>query len=105
MKILTKGILPFIGIAFWLLVSYALVDAFTEELSLLTWWIVAGVPFGVIRMRHWLVPTASAGLGLAACIGILNLIVGGLLGGFVIVFYAVKSFANIVKGIFHMEIE
>lgn len=105
MKVLTKGILPLIGIVVWLLISYALVDAFTEKVTLLVWWIVAGVPFGVIRMRSWLIPTASAGLGLAACIGILNLIVGGLIGGFVILFFAVKSFANIVKGIAHMEIE
>lgn len=105
MNILTKGILPFLGIVLWLWVSFYLAEAFTEEHSLLCWWIVAGVPFGFSRMRHWLVPTSGASLGFAACIGVLNLVVGGLLGGFVIVISAVKSFANIIKGIFHMEIE
>lgn len=105
MKLFTKVILPLLGLAIWLWISYALAEGFsdTEGPSLLLWWIVAGCPFGLMHMRHILVPTGHADLALTAIIWLLDLIIGGLIGGAVIVSKLVKILANIVRFATHQE--
>lgn len=47
-------------------------------------WLACGVPFGIWRLRLWLIPR---GFDIGGTIGVwaLNIIVGGLIGGIVIV--------------------
>lgn len=47
-------------------------------------WLVCGIPFGIWRLRVWLIPR---GYDLSGSIGIwaLNFIIGGLIGGVIIV--------------------
>ena len=49
------------------------------ELDLLWLWILCGLPFGIHRMCVWIVPGGGAALFA------LNFIIGGLIGGFVLV--------------------
>ena len=48
------------------------------ELELLWLWILCGLPFGIHRMYVWMVPGGGAALF------VLNFIIGGLIGGFVL---------------------
>lgn len=105
MNLFIKVILPLLGITLWLLVSWSLVMCFSEELNLLSLWIVAGCPFGIMRMRHWLVPTSAASMAQGVMILLLDLIVGGLIGGFVLVSKIIKIIANIVRFVTHEEME
>ena len=54
------------------------------ELDLLWLWILCGLPFGIHRMCVWIVPGGSS-LGGGAALFALNFIIGGLIGGFVLV--------------------
>lgn len=54
------------------------------ELDLLWLWILCGLPFGIHRMYVWIVPGGSS-LGGGAALFALNFIIGGLIGGFVLV--------------------
>ena len=47
-------------------------------------WILCGIPFGIRRMYLWLIPR---GFDLGGTVGVLaiNFIVGGLIGGFVLI--------------------
>ena len=47
-------------------------------------WILCGLPFGIHRMCVWIVPGGSS-LGGGAALFALNFIIGGLIGGFVLV--------------------
>lgn len=105
MKLFTKVILPLLGLAFWLWLSYTLAWTFSDadRPSLLLWWIVAGCPFGLGHMRHIFVPTGRADLAQTAIIWLLDLVIGGLIGGAVIVSKLVKIFANIVRFVMRQE--
>lgn len=54
------------------------------ELDLLWLWILCGLPFGIHRMCVWIVPGGGS-LGGGAALFALNFIIGGLIGGFVLV--------------------
>lgn len=60
-------------------------------------WICVGFPFGIRRMFLWLVPHR---FDLAGTIGIvaLNVIVGGIIGGFALVFQLVSGMVKTIKG-------
>jgi hypothetical protein len=47
-------------------------------------WIVCGIPFGIRRMHLWLIPR-GLDIGGTAGVWALNFIVGGIIGGFVLV--------------------
>ena len=54
------------------------------ELDYLWLWILCGLPFGIWRRRLWIIPgsgSLSGGIALFA----LNFIIGGVIGGFVLV--------------------
>lgn len=106
MKLFTKGILPLFGILFWILFTYMLVSGIVaKEDMYFWWWVVAGVPFGIFRMKHWLVPSIGSSLSFTVCLWALNLIVGGLIGGFVVIVTVIKSVTVILKCIFHEKVE
>ena len=60
-------------------------------------WICVGVPFGIHRMFLWLVPHR---FDLAGTVGVvaLNIILGGVIGGFALVFQITKGIAATIRG-------
>lgn len=68
-----------------------------EGINYLLMWICIGIPFGIHRMCLWLVPTK---LDLAGTIGVVavNIIVGGIIGGFALVFQVLKGTVQTVMG-------
>ena len=53
-------------------------------------WILCGLPFGIHRMRLWVMPGGSSfGGGIAVCA--LSFILGGVIGGFVLVWRLVVA--------------
>lgn len=55
-----------------------------SEMDYVWLWILCGLPFGIHRMYVWIVPGGSS-LGGGAALFALNFIIGGLIGGFVLV--------------------
>ena len=53
------------------------------ELDYVWLWILFGLPFGLHRMCLWIVPGGSFGGGIA--LFALNFIIGGVIGGFILV--------------------
>lgn len=68
-----------------------------EGINYLLMWICIGIPFGIHRMCIWLVPTK---FDLAGTIGVIavNIIVGGIIGGFAFVFQVLKGTVQTVMG-------
>ena len=68
-----------------------------EGINYLLMWICIGIPFGIHRMCIWLVPTK---FDLAGTIGVMavNIIVGGIIGGFAFVFLVLKGTVQTVAG-------
>ena len=56
----------------------------TGELDYLWLWILCGLPFGLHRMCLWIVPGGGS-LGGGIALFALNFIIGGVIGGFVLV--------------------
>ena len=52
------------------------------ELDYLWLWILCGLPFGIWRLRLWIIPGGSLGGGIA--LFALNFILAGIIGGFVL---------------------
>lgn len=69
----------------------------SEGINYLLMWICIGIPFGIHRMCIWLVPTK---FDLAGTIGVMavNIIVGGIIGGFAFVFQVLKGTVQTVAG-------
>ena len=69
----------------------------SEGINYLLMWICIGIPFGVHRMCLWLVPTK---FDLAGTIGVVavNIIVGGIIGGFALVFQVLKGTVQTIMG-------
>ncbi len=57
-------------------------------------WMLAGIPFGVHRMFVWVIPK---GFDLGGTVGmlVLNLLVGGVIGGFALVW-------NVIRAVFYL---
>lgn len=68
-----------------------------EGINLLLMWICIGLPFGIHRMCVWLVPTK---FDLAGTVGIifLNVLVGGIIGGFALVYQVCKGSVQTIVG-------
>ena len=66
-------------------------------INILLLWICVGVPFGIHRMFLWLVPHR---FDLAGTVGVvaLNIILGGVIGGFAFVFQIIKGIAATIRG-------
>ena len=54
------------------------------ELDYLWLWILCGLPFGIWRLRLWIIP-GSGSLGGGIALFVLNFILAGIIGGFVLV--------------------
>ena len=68
-----------------------------EGINYLLMWICIGIPFGIHRMCLWLVPTK---FDLAGTIGVMavNIILGGIIGGFALVFQILKGTVQTITG-------
>lgn len=68
-----------------------------EGINYLMLWICVGIPFGIHRMCVWLVPTK---FDLAGTIGIVvvNIIIGGIIGGFAFVWQILKGTVKTIAG-------
>ena len=95
-RFLVSVLLPIvIAAAFALL--FKTVYTSPEGINYLLMWICIGIPFGIHRMCIWLVPTK---FDLAGTIGVMavNIIVGGIIGGFAFVFQILKGTVQTVAG-------
>ncbi|MBR2820268.1 MAG: thiamine transporter [Clostridiales bacterium] len=95
-RFLVSVLLPIvIAAAFALL--FKTVYTSPEGINYLLMWICIGIPFGIHRMCIWLVPTK---FDLAGTIGVMavNIIVGGIIGGFAFVFQVLKGTVQTVAG-------
>lgn len=68
-----------------------------EGINYLMLWICIGIPFGIHRMCLWLVPTK---FDLAGTIGIVvvNIIIGGIIGGFALIYQVLKGTMKTIAG-------
>ena len=73
-----KSIVPVAGAA--LFKSACIKDGTVNYLRL---WILCGLPFGLHRMRLWIVP-GNGSMGGGVALFALNFIIGGVIGGFVL---------------------
>lgn len=68
-----------------------------EGINYLLMWICIGIPFGIHRMCVWLVPSK---FDLAGTIGIIvvNIIIGGIIGGFALIYQVLKGTVKTIMG-------
>jgi hypothetical protein len=94
-NLMTKIILPALGILLWLAICYP-ISKRPEGFNYFLFWILAGFPFGIRFMCLKLVPK---GYGLTGAVGVfaLNAVIGGLIGGAMLMTSIIKIFVNIVK--------
>ena len=77
-----KSIVPVAGAALLACIfkSACIKDGTVDYLRL---WILCGLPFGLHRMRLWIVP-GNGSMGGGVALFALNFIIGGVIGGFVL---------------------
>ena len=68
-----------------------------NQLNILLMWICIGVPYGIRRMFLWLVPHKY---DLAGTVGVvaLDVVLGGIIGGFALIFQILRGVIETVKG-------
>ena len=68
------------------------------EINFLLLWICVGVPFGIHRMFLWLVPHK---FDLAGTVGVfvLDVIIGGIIGGFALMWQVTAGIIATIKGV------
>ena len=93
---LKKVVLP-LAVAALLLLLFRPVYMKDGTINYVLLWICVGVPFGIHRMFLWLIPHK---FDLAGTIGVfvLNVIVGGIIGGFALVWQVVSGVVATVSG-------
>ncbi len=95
MKFLKRVVVPVVSVM--LLVAMfrplCMEDGVCDYLKL---WIIVGIPFGIHRMFFWLIPR---GYDLGGTLGILtlNLLVGGVIGGVVVIWRLAMAACYLVK--------
>ena len=101
-KLMLKAILPALGILLWLAICYP-VSQKPEGFNYLTFWIIAGIPFGIRFMFLKLFPK---GYGISGTVGIfaLNVMIGGLIGGIMLLARVVRIVVDTVKIILGKEV-
>ena len=67
-------------------------------------WILCGLPFGLHRMCLWIIPSSRSFGGGIATIAF-NFIIGGVIGGFVIIWVLVIAIWHIPLTIFRLVIQ
>ena len=98
-KLITKILLPSIFIALWLAVCIPIATR-PEGFNYIMFWIIAGIPFG---LRFMFFKLMTKGYGISGTVGAfaLNIIIGGLIGGVMLVTRIIYVFADTFKIITH----
>ncbi len=100
-KFLRKVVIP-VGAAVFLAALFYPLCVENGMCDYLKLWILAGIPFGIHRMFVWVVPK---GLDLGGTVGVLamNLLIGGVIGGVILIwqlvlagYYLVWCFGTVV---------
>ena len=94
-SIITKIILPLIAIGLWIAVCIPIATR-TDGFNYFFFWILAGFPFGIKTMSLKLAPK---GYGLTGMVGIfaLNMVIGCLIGGAMLMTAIIKVFVNLIR--------
>ena len=94
-----KSIVPVVSAALLVCIfkSACIKDEMVDYLRL---WILCGLPFGLHRMWLWIVPDGSMGSGIA--LFALNFIVGGIIGGFVLVWRLIVAVCYVPLTMYRM---
>lgn len=94
LELFKKSVLP-LGLVGLLVLAFYPVCTAQGELDVFLLWILVGFPFGIGRMFLWLVPK-NFGLGASLGVFALNVMVGGLIGGVVVVIKVVIALINLI---------
>ena len=99
-NIITKILIPSLFIALWLTVCIPIASR-PEGFNYLMFWIIAGIPFGLRYMFFKLMPK---GYGISGTIGAfaLNIIIGGIIGGIMLMTRIVGISMETVKMLIHI---
>ena len=94
-----KSVIPVVSVALLVCIfkSACMKDGAVDYLWL---WILCGLPFGLHRMWLWFVPDSSMGSGIA--LFALNFIVGGIIGGFVLVWRLIVAVCYVPLTMYRM---
>ena len=94
-NLITKIILPALGIALWLAICFP-ISKKPGGFNAFKFWILAGFPFGIKTMSLKLAPK---GYGLTGMVGIfaLNMVIGCLIGGAMLMTAIIKVFVNLIR--------
>ena len=94
-NLMTKNVLPILGIALWLAICYPVCNK-SEGFNYFLFWIMAGFPFGIRFMCLKLIPKSY---GISGTVGVfaLNALSGGLIGGAMLMMSMVRIFVNTIK--------
>ena len=93
--VIFKVILPILAVSFMVLFCYPVCNK-PDGFDFFLFWILVGFPFGIRRMRVWLMPR---NYGIAGSLGVIALdcIVGGIIGGFMAIIAVLKAVATTVQ--------
>lgn len=96
-SIMTKTILPLIAIGLWLAVCIPIASR-PEGFNYFLFWVIAGFPFGIRFMCLKLIPK---GYGISGAVGVfaLNLVIGSLIGGAILMMKIVRIPVETIKAI------
>ena len=97
LKIFLQSVLLPVCIVALLAVLFHSVYYKDNQMNFLLMWICIGIPFGIRRMFLWLVPHKY---DLAGTVGVfaLDVILGGIIGGFALIFQILGGVIETVKG-------
>ena len=93
--VIFKVILPILAVSFMVLFCYPVCNK-PDGFDFFLFWILVGFPFGIRRMRVWLMPR---NYGIAGSLGVIALdcIVGGIIGGFMAIIAVLKAVVKTVQ--------
>ncbi|MBR6475827.1 MAG: ABC transporter permease [Lachnospiraceae bacterium] len=94
-NIITKILIPSLFIVLWIAVCVPIATR-SEGFNYFMFWIIAGIPFG---FRYMFFKLMSKGYGISGTIGAfaLNIIIGGIIGGIMLMTRIVQVFVDAVR--------
>lgn len=97
-----KSVVPVAGAALLVCIfkSACIKDGTVDYLRL---WILCGLPFGLHRMRRWIVP-GNGSMGGGVALFALNFIIGGVIGGFVLAWQLIVAVWYVPLTIYYLVI-
>ena len=99
-ELFKKSIFPIIvaWILFIIVREMCTVDGVTDYFYV---WIICGLPFGIGKLRTWFYIRGGS-VGTSAAIFILNFVLGGLIGGFVLIWKLIIAVYYILESIIRL---